>query len=157
MHDEEYHGHATLEDGSHFALTRDGARALWEASEAAEAKAAKEMPTTQSALTVMQRGWSRLRNLGWREAQYCPKDGTTFAVIQYGSTGIFEALYMGDWPKGHVYCCDYLSHPHGMLFKPLADLTEGERAKLDECMASERAFMDRQIQSLIASDQDQSN
>lgn len=145
----DYHGHATLEDGTHVPLTKEDADALWKASEEAEAKSAKDMPETSDAIQVMQRGCSRLRDLGWREAQYCPKDGTPFAVIEYGSTGIFEAWYNGDWPDGRIYCCDYFIHPHGMLFKPLADLTEVERAKLDECMNREKAAHEREIASLI--------
>lgn len=150
----EYHGHATLEDGSHVPLTRDEADALWLAAEKAKADAAAEMPLTTDALRVMQRGRSRLRELGWKEAQYCPKDGTPFAVIEYGSTGIFEAWYNGDWPDGRVYCCDYFTHPHGMLFKPLTDLTDAERTLMNECMGREKAAHDREIQSLIAMDQD---
>lgn len=145
----DYHGHATLEDGTHVPLTKEEADALWKASEEAEAKSAADMPETNDAIQVMQRGRSRLRDLGWREAQYCPKDGTPFAVIEYGSTGIFEAWYNGDWPDGRIYCCDYFIHPHGMLFKPLADLTEGERAKMDECMNRDKAAHDREIASLI--------
>lgn len=145
----DYHGHATLEDGTHVPLTKEEADALWKAAEAAEAKSAEDMPGTSDAIQAMQRGRSRLRDLGWREAQYCPKDRTPFAVIEYGSTGIFEAWYEGDWPDGRIYCCDYSTHPHGMLFKPLADLTEGERAKMDECMNRDKAAHDREIASLI--------
>lgn len=150
----DYHGYATLDDGAHVPLSREEAEALWRAAEDAKNRSAEAMPTTADALRVMQDGWSRLRDLGWREAQYCPKDSTPFAVIQYGSTGIFEAWYVGDWPDGRVYCCDYLSHPHGMLFKPLADLTDAERALMDECMGREKAAHDRDIQSLIHTDQD---
>lgn len=70
-------------------------------------------------------------------------------MIEYGSTGIFEACYSGEWPDGRIYCCDYFTHPHGMLFKPLTKLTEDERAKLDECMKREKAAHDREISSLI--------
>lgn len=149
----EYHGHATLDDGTHIPLSRDEAEALWQAAEKAKNEAAAEMPATDDALNVMQRGRSRLRDLGWREAQYCPKDGTPFAVIMYGSVGIFEGWYMGEWPKGHIYCCDYLNHPHGMLFKAMDDLTDAERDKLTGCMAQERADHEREIQCLIAMDQ----
>lgn len=69
----DYHGHATLEDGTHVPLTKDEADALSEASEEAAAKSAADMPETRDALRVMQRGLSRLRELGWREAKYCPE------------------------------------------------------------------------------------
>lgn len=143
----DYHGHITLEDGTHVALTKDEAEALWKAAEEAKNKAESEMPATADALRTMQNGFSRLRDLGWREAQYCPKDSTPFAVIQYGSTGIFEAWYMGDWPDGRVYCCDYLTHPHGMMYKPLADLTADERDLMNECMGREKAAHDREVAS----------
>lgn len=152
----DYHGHATLDDGTHVTMTAEEAEALWKAAEEASARLADEMPETADALRTIHTGLSRLRDLGWREAKYCPKDGSPFAVIEYGSTGLFEAFYSGDWPTGRIYCCDYLCHPDGMLFKPLAELTDDERAKLDECMAREKVHYERQIQSLIASDQDQS-
>lgn len=145
----DYHGHATLEDGTHIHLTNDEAKALWKAVKDAKAKSAAAMPETSDALAAMHRWFSRLRDLGWREAQHCPKNGTPFAVIEYGSTGIFEACYYGEWPDGRIYYCDCFIHPHGMLFKPLADLTEKERTKLDECMNREWAAQDREIASLI--------
>ncbi len=147
----DYHGHATLDDGTHVPLTEEEAEALWKAGKEAEERAAKDMPATADALRAMQSGFSRLRALGWREAQYCPKDTTPFAVIQYGSTGIFEGWYSGDWPDGRVYCCDYFVHPHGMMFKPMANLTADEHDLLDECMGREKAAHDREIASLINS------
>lgn len=59
-----------------------------------------EMPDDRAALLVMFRGFDRLRQLGWRDACYCPKDGSTFEVIEAGSTGIHRAHYEGEWPKG---------------------------------------------------------
>lgn len=152
-----YHGHKTLGDGAHVPLTPDDAEALWAACEEADAKSANDMPTTADALRALQDARERLRKLGWRDGIYCPKDGTPFAVIQYGSTGIFEAFYSGEWPSGFVYCCDGVEHPEGLLFKMINDLTKPERVKMDECMESERSHAERTIQSLIASDQDQSN
>lgn len=145
----EYRGSATLEDGTRVALTEAEAKALWDASTKAKEDAARDMPTTEEALRAMQSGHSRLRDLGWKEGMYCPKDGTPFAVIQYGSTGIFEGWYMGEWPTGHVYCCDYLDHPHGLLWKALDALTDAERAKMDMCMGREKAAHDRMIQSMV--------
>lgn len=59
-----------------------------------------EMPDDRAALLVMFRGFDRLRQLGWRDACYCPKDGSTFEVIEAGSTGIHRAHYEGEWPTG---------------------------------------------------------
>lgn len=145
---EKYHGHATMEDGTHVALTDAEARSIWDAAMKIKADAARDMPTTKDALLIMQHGYSRLRDLGWKDGIYCPKNGEPFAMIQFGSTGIFEGWYTGEWPNGSVYCCDYLNHPHGMLWKPLGALTDDERAKLEECMTRERAAMDRMIDNL---------
>lgn len=87
---------------------------------ACKAKRAEDMPTEQDALNVMWDAFSRLRSLGWREIMYCPKDGSTFLVIEPGSTGIFECTYQGDWPTGTWWTLDagdqWPSRP--ILFKP---------------------------------------
>lgn len=44
--------------------------------------------------------YDRLRLLGWREAIYCPKDGTVFEAIEAGSTGVHDCHYQGEWPNG---------------------------------------------------------
>ena len=150
--DEKYHGHATMDDGTHVALTEEVAKSLWDAAMKRKADAARDMPTTKDALKVMHRGHSRLRDLGWKDGIYCPKDGEPFAMIQFGSTGIFEGWYMGEWPDGRVDSCDYLNHPHGLMWKPLAALTDDERAEFDECMEREREAMDRMIDNLIGGD-----
>ena len=69
------------------------------------------MPDDSAALNVMFEAWQRLKELGWREAMYCPKDGTEFEVIEAGSTGIHSCHYSGEWPKG----C-YLVHSDGDLW-----------------------------------------
>jgi hypothetical protein len=58
------------------------------------------MPTEKEALRAMFNAYQRMRELGWREAIYCPKDGTPFQVVEAGSTGIHECSYSGEWPKG---------------------------------------------------------
>ena len=63
-------------------------------------KLADEMPDDEAALAVMGRAYERLRKLGWRNACYCPKDGSTFEVIEAGSIGIHRAHYEGEWPDG---------------------------------------------------------
>jgi hypothetical protein len=61
---------------------------------------AADMPTEHDALRVMARVMARLKELGWRDAIYCPKDGTAFDIIEAGSTGIHDCHYEGEWPKG---------------------------------------------------------
>jgi hypothetical protein len=41
-----------------------------------------------------------LKECGWREVIYCPKDGTRFLAIEAGSTGVFPCSYIGKWPHG---------------------------------------------------------
>lgn len=82
---------------------------------------AADMPTEQDALKVMFSAWERLKQLGWREAIYCPKDGTPFEVIEAGSTGIHTAHYEGAWPKGSWWVREagdlWPSRP--ILYRPL--------------------------------------
>ena len=40
------------------------------------------------------------------DAIYCPKDGSVFKVIEFGSTGIFDCHYDGEWPKGRWWTHD---------------------------------------------------
>jgi hypothetical protein len=63
------------------ALTRQEADEIWARCEADETKRAKDMPTEKEALAVMFEAFQRLRELGWRDAIYCPKDGTVFQAV----------------------------------------------------------------------------
>lgn len=87
------------------------------------------MPKEQDAINLLWEAWQRLRELGWREARYCPKDGQSFQVIEPGSTGIFEAHYEGKWPDGHYMARDggdsCPSDP--ILYKPNAKKARGRR------------------------------
>lgn len=67
---------------------------------------AQAMPTEKDALNVMANALQRLKDLGWKDAIYCPKDGSTFLVIEVGSTGIHEGYYSGEWPDGHWWIHD---------------------------------------------------
>lgn len=100
MSDEKYHGHMTLEDGTHVPLTAEQAAEIMAQCEARDARMKAEMPDESAALSRMFDGYDRLRQLGWRDAIYCPKDGTIFEVIEAGSTGIHICHYEGEWPKG---------------------------------------------------------
>ena len=82
------------------------AKKLWERAKAAEAERATLMPTERDAIVAMWSAFQRLRELGWREAVYCPKDGTVFDAIEAGSTGIFPCHYGGEWPSGHWWAED---------------------------------------------------
>lgn len=151
MSDEKgYFGHATMADGSHKRLSKEEAEAIWNACEADKARRAETMPTTDDALSALSSAKERLRELGWRSAIYCPKEGQEFAVIEWGCTGIFPAVYHGEWPTGKLLYCDSFSHPDGNMFKPLADLTEAERAKMNDCIERDRQFSEREARAFGA-------
>jgi len=106
-----YYGHMTMADGSHVPLTEEQAREIWDACEKAQEDRAKRMPDEQAALKVLQDAYTRLKELGWRDAIYCPKDGSIFEAIEAGSTGVHDCTYHGEWPKG-----SWLVHGEGDLW-----------------------------------------
>ncbi|MDE2470298.1 MAG: hypothetical protein KGL35_16515, partial [Bradyrhizobium sp.] len=87
------------------------------------------------ALRAMQDGWIRLKELGWRDGVYCPRDGTHFQVIELGSTGIFDGDCHGEWPRCTWTTYDehdvYPSSQAPSLFK----LYPEDQAKYDARMA----------------------
>lgn len=105
------------------------------AADVSKAKRAEDMPSEQDALNVMWGAFQRLRELGWREAMYCPKDGSSFLVIEAGSTGTFECHYDGKWPTGTWWIYDsgdqWPSRP--ILFKPKPSTGE---ANMNETVSS---------------------
>ncbi len=115
----EYHGHLTMADGTHVPLTKEAAAELWRDAEAAREKRAADMPDDQAALRVLFEAFQRLKELGWREAIYCPKDGRAFDAIEAGSTGIHECRYHGDWPNGSwdIYADSDVWGSHPILYR----------------------------------------
>lgn len=113
----------------------------WDASTdvfaARDAARAALMPTEQDAIKLMHEAYTRLKDLGWREAIYCPKDGSLFDAVSPGSTGIHETHYSGKWPTGGWFCFDggdvWPSNP--TLYRP----TEKELADREAAM---RRFRD---------------
>jgi len=71
-----------------------------------EQKRADKMPDEKAALAQMFEAYTRLKELGWNDAIYCPKDGTMFSSISAGSTGIHKCNYTGEWPKGSWWVYD---------------------------------------------------
>lgn len=127
-----YHGHKTLADGSHVPLTKDEADAIRKAVEEAAARRAQEMPTAQDALRVMIAARQRLQELGWWEGGGLRiKPGDECAVAQTGSTGMWRGRI--DAERKYVHYGDSVSYPRKCWLKPLADLTDDERAWMDEC------------------------
>lgn len=97
------------------------AKELWDQVERPQAVRAEMMPTEHGALRHMHAAYQRLRDLGWREGIYAPKDGTVFQVIENGSTGIFDCAYSGEWPDGFWNTMDasdvYPSRSTPVLFR----------------------------------------
>jgi hypothetical protein len=102
-------------------LTRAEANDLLEAIDHESKRRVEEMPDERSAVLRMFDGWLRLKELGWNEAQYCPKDGSSFLVIEPGSTGFHRCHYTGEWPDGHWWVEDEgdLWPASPILWKPL--------------------------------------
>ncbi len=99
----DYSGHRTYRENGvirHEPLTPDEAKAIWKSAEERRRDRAEAMPDERSALVAMFEAFQRLKELGWSEAIYCPKDGTVFDAIEAGSTGIHDCHYIGEWPNG---------------------------------------------------------
>jgi len=65
-----------------------------------------KMPDERSAIRQLNEAVTRLKELGWNNAIYCPKDGSMFSVIEAESTSIHECNYQGEWPKGSWWIYD---------------------------------------------------
>lgn len=112
-------GHKTMrrDDGSHYhvPLHKNEAGALWAQVEESEKRRNELMPTEDSARKMFFEAWLRLKDFGWNDAIYCPKDGTSFDVIEPGSNGVHTCTYSGEWPKGSWWIHDssdsWPSHP----------------------------------------------
>lgn len=133
-------GHFTLRDGSHLPLTAKEAREISDEDDRKHAERAERLPDVHAAINAMFDAYDRLRELGWREACYCPKDGTEFEVIEAGSTGIFPCVYEGEWPTG----CYWIQEDGGcpsrpILFRLYPEDEAKRQAKLAEAAARCRA------------------
>lgn len=136
-------GHKTMADGSHQPLTRAEGDAIMKQVEANEAEKAELMPTSFQAVNLMFAAYDRLRQLGWNAGIYCPKDGSSFAIIEHGSTGVFTGNYSGKWPSGYVISEDCVLRPEGLLWKPIEMLTEWEEAARQQAAESTSQYIER--------------
>lgn len=128
----DYHGHKTLIDGTCVPLTKDEANAIFKAEEAAKEMRAGDMPTARDTLAAMIRAEARLRDLGWWQGGGLRvKRGDECAVAQTGSTGIWRGRI--DSEGKYVLFGDSVALPRNCWLKPLADLTDDERAWMDQC------------------------
>lgn len=116
----------------HEPLTRAEGEALWKHAQRCHEDRIARMPDEKSALQTLHDAYTRLKDMGWRDAIYCPKDGSTFEIIEVGSTGIFRAHYHGEWPTGGWLAEDagdlWPSHP--CLFRLLPEAQAEYDAKM---------------------------
>jgi hypothetical protein len=117
-------GHKTFREGNgfrHEPLRQSEADVLMAAIEAADEKRKQLMPDEDAAVHLFFDAWLRLKDFGWREATYCPKDGTEFEVIEAGSTGRHRCIYQGEWPKGTWWILEEgdMSPSRPVLFRAL--------------------------------------
>jgi hypothetical protein len=75
---------------------------------------ARELPTIEDCLRMNVKLHQRMRELGWRDAIYCPKDGTEFDAIEFGCGAAGTCHYDGEWPKG-----SWWMHSEGDLWSSL--------------------------------------
>ena len=90
-----------MSDGTRVPMEPGEANALMEQIDAGNKKLKEDFPTEVDAIREMFRAYSRLKDFGWRDAIYCPKDGSQFDAIEAGSTGIHRCHYDGVWPDGY--------------------------------------------------------
>lgn len=139
-------GHKTIDTGErdpetgfplhrHEPLTRAEANAIWEGARRDKADREARMPDEAAAIRALWDAHQRLKELGWKEPMYCPKDGRHFHIIELGSTGIFEGAYRGEWPNGswdswdeHDMYCSSIAPAMFKLF-PKDQAEEDERWK----------------------------
>ena len=92
-------------------MALESGKIIFEDWEKAKARRARQMPTEHDCLRVMMEAYLRLNDLGWLDAIYCPKDGSVFDSVEFGSTGIHSCHYEGEWPDG-----SWLVHDGGDLW-----------------------------------------
>lgn len=89
--------------------------------DAEKARRAEKMPDEAAALAQLHEAWTRLKELGFRESQYAPRDGKTAQVIEVGSTGIHEGYRdeKSDSPLFWLYDNGDLWPSRPILYRPL--------------------------------------
>lgn len=134
-----HHGSMRLANGTRVELSAEEAKAIWDRFKQVDAERAAQMPTAVAALSVLSGAVERLKQLGWRDARYCPRDGSEFAVCEIGSTGMWSAFFHDDL----IHYGDCVSSPRGMFFKPIDKLSDDEREVMERGDKEVAAEIDR--------------
>lgn len=149
---QDFHGHKTLIDGTRVALTEGEAREIWEGAERAEASRAERLPTVVDCLKAVSDAEARMRALGWRKGGgFSVRPGDQCAVVQFGSTGIFSGRL--DEGREYVHFAGCVAKPEKCWLKPLADLTDEERERMDECDRDNAEWMEGEFARWSEQDQ----
>jgi len=147
----DYHGHMTHKDGSHTYLSKEEVDDLVASFEKHNAEMASLMPQAWDALGVIGRATERLRKLGWRKGGgLAVRKGDECAVIQIGSTGMWSGWLDDDRKYVHYSGC--VSSPEKVWLKPLAELTEEERAYMAYCDKDSAEYMEGEFSRWSADD-----
>lgn len=136
---DEFHGSMRMTDGSRVALSSEEAKAIWDRVKQIDEERAAQMPTARDALSVLGGAVDRLKTLGWRDARYCPRDGSPFAVCEIGSTGMWSAFFHDEL----IHYADCCSNPRGMFFKQIDKLSDDEREVMERGDKEVAAEIDR--------------
>jgi hypothetical protein len=116
----------------HEPLRKSEAEAIWAEAEAEREKRHRDMPDEQAAIRQLWDAQERLKELGWKDPVYAPKDGSPLDVIELGSTGIHRAYYEGEWPNGVWWLHDGDVWPCRPALARAAIATEARRAETTE-------------------------
>jgi|TARA_R100000093_G_scaffold41509_5_gene21717 hypothetical protein len=116
-----------MSDGSREPIRANEAETIMAQIEAGRVVRREQLPDLKACLTMLGRVSERMRELGWKDAIYCPKDGSPFEAIEFGSTGIHVAGYEGKWPKGSwwVYGGGDMWPSRPILWRPLSEGRNG--------------------------------
>jgi hypothetical protein len=82
------------------------AEELWTDVQRIRTERAEQFPEFKDCLLTMLMAKDRLREFGWNDGMYAPRDGTVFEVIEFGSTGVFDCYYEGEWADGYWMVSD---------------------------------------------------
>ena len=61
---------------------------------------AQAMPTEAVAIQTLTDAIQRLKELGWNDAIYSPKNGAFFEALNSRSGKSYQYVYHGEWPNG---------------------------------------------------------
>lgn len=137
-------GWKTMLDGTRVPITSEEADELWRLIEAGRARQAAAYPTTHDTLRAFIDADERMADLGWRRTILDLQNDEEVAVAERGSTGIFRAV----WQKPYLHYQGCVSSLGKHFMKRIADLSEDEFKRMEQCEADHAEFMKHHMNSL---------